>query len=58
MTEEFAALYVVATPLGNLGDLTRRDCSPVAAPDLHYSMAAEILFLIETLERADGQRQE
>jgi hypothetical protein len=25
MTEEFAALYVVPTPLGNLTDLTRRD---------------------------------
>ena len=24
MTEEFAALYVVPTPLGNLADLTRR----------------------------------
>jgi hypothetical protein len=28
-----------------------RDRTLAAAPDLHYSMAAEILFLIETLEK-------
>jgi 16S rRNA (cytidine1402-2'-O)-methyltransferase len=43
MTEEFAALYVVPTPLGNLADLTRRSeevlrsVSWVAAEDTRHS---------------------
>ena len=35
-----------------------RDRSLADAPDLHYSMAAEILLLIETLEKAGIQRRE
>ena len=37
------ALHAIATG--------SRDCHLAAAPDLDYSMAAEILLLIETLER-------
>ena len=43
MTEEFAALYVVPTPLGNLGDLTQRAAEIlravpwVAAEDTRHS---------------------
>ena len=35
-----------------------RDRSLAAAPELHYTMAAEILLLIETLEKAGNQRLE
>ena len=28
-----------------------RDCTLADAPDFHYTMSAEILFLIETLEK-------